>query len=672
MNPALAPWTWVTGLAAAPPGTTSVNLAAPSTILASLPSILALAWLAGRLLGVRRRSWLSVLVCGFTGWLAGGTLALVMAHSKTLTPAAARSAVIFTIVFTMAATACWELLARPGRRPPAPVLITSLPHPLRAIRRSARRARRYLQIIGIAVRHGLGPYLGFRRRRGEEGRPADPARQARLALDEAGGMFVKLGQMLSTRPDIVTPAVAHELTRLQEHVSPADPEAVRALVEEETGRPVTEVFAEFGWDPVAAASIAQAHRAVLPDGEQVIVKVQRPGIEEAVECDLSILVRLARRIEAHTAWGAAYGVCDLAAEFAANLRAELDFGAEARNMTEMATGLADVTEIAVPAVFAELSTPRMLVMERLQGVSVSAARPGQPQVDQRKLADILLRSALRLMMAGERFHADPHPGNVWLLDDGRLGLLDFGSTGRLDALEQASVADMLIAIRRRDPAQLRDAVLEVATVRKPLDERGLERALARFISRHFGPGALPTAAMLTELLQIFLTLGIAMPPTTSLLFRTLATLEGTLRTLCPSYPLIPSAEDFAAELVHERTRPATWQQAAQDELTGVMPLLRRAPRHLDHLATIIERGQARARLSLFSDEHDVQVVTNLVNRMVLAIIGGVVGLMSVALLALPGGPRVSPSASLFDVFGYLGLFLATVLLLRALVTVMRD
>ncbi len=186
MNHALASGPWVTGLAAGPPGTASVNLLAPSTILESLLSILALAWLAARLLGVRQRSWLSVLVCGFTGWPAGGTLALVMSPGKTLTPEAARSAVVFTIVFTMAATAGWELLARPGRRPPAPVLITSLPHPVRAIRRSARRGRRYLQILRIAIRHGLGPYLGLRR--GTD-RPADPARQARLALDEAGGMW---------------------------------------------------------------------------------------------------------------------------------------------------------------------------------------------------------------------------------------------------------------------------------------------------------------------------------------------------------------------------------------------------------------------------------------------------------------------------------------------------
>ena len=673
MNQTLSRWTCGSGLAAGTPATGSINLLAPSIILGNLVAILLVAWLAGRLLGVRQRSWVSVLVCGFTGFLAGGTLALLMAHGNARAPGFTRNAIIFMIVFTMVATAGWELAVRPGRHPAAPALVISLPHPVRTIRRSARRTRRYLQIIRIAIRHGLGPYLGFRHGTGGPDQAADPARQARLALDEAGGMFVKLGQMLSTRPDIVSPGLARELTRLQEHVAPADPGAVRALVEQQIGRPVAEAFAEFDWVPVAAGSIAQAHLAVLPGGQQVIVKVQRPQITEAVDCDLSILGRLARMIEARTTWGASYGVSDLAAEFAGNLRAELDFGAEARNMTEMAAGLADVPEIRVPAVFDELCTPRVLVMERLHGASVSdAGRLQRPGIDQHKLADILLRSALRLMMLGERFHADPHPGNVWLLDDGRLGLLDFGSTGRLDALEQASVADMLIAIRRRDPAQLRDAVLAVATVRKPLDERALERALARFMARHLGPGATPTAAMLTDLLQIFLTLGIAMPPTTSLLFRTLATLEGTLRTLCPGYPLFQSAEDFAAELVHERTTPATWQQAAQEELTGMLPLLRRAPRHLDHLAAIIERGEAKARLSLFSDQHDVQVITSLVNRAVLAVLGGVVGLMSVALLAVPGGPQVTPSTSLFDVFGYIGLFLATVLILRALVTVMRD
>lgn len=651
------------------------SLLTPSVILANLPWILFVAWLTGRLLGVRHRPWLSVVVCAFIGWVAGGSLAFVMAGGDGSVPWApedSRNAMIFSIAFTLVATVGWELMAAPRRRPPTVSIAASFPHPIKAVRRAARRTRRYVHIVRIAVKHGLGPYIGFRRGRAITG-TGNPARQVRLALDEAGGMFVKLGQMLSTRPELVTPAVAEELIRLQDHVSPADAEAVQTLVEQEIGRPLSAAFTSFDLDAVAAASIAQAHVGVLPTGDEVIVKVQRPGIDDAVDCDLSILLRLARRVEDHTAWGASYGVSDIAAEFAENLRQELDFTAEARNMTEMATDLQDVPEIQVPDVFTELSTPRLLVMERLHGISVSAAaKLDLPGSDRHKLADILLQSALRQMMSGERFHADPHPGNVWLLEDGRLALLDFGSTGRLDTLEQASVTDMLAAIRRRDPAQLRDAVLGVATVRKPLDERALERAFARFMARHLGTGAVPSAAMLTELLQIMLVLGIAMPPTTTLLFRTFVTLEGTLRTLCPGYPLVQAAEEFAADLIRERATPATWKDAAQEELLDLMPVLRRAPRHLDHVATLIERGEARAKVSLFSDDRDVRVVADLVNRVVLTVLGGLVGLMSVALLAVPGGPQVSGSTSLFDVFGYMGLFLATVVLLRALLAATRG
>ena len=286
MDQALFPMASPAGLAAG--GSTSVNLLAPAMILVNLPAMLLFAWVAGRLLGVRRRSWVSVVVCGFTGYLAGGSLALLMAHGEATAGEFGRNVWIFGVVFTMAATAGFESLARPRRRLATAAVPTSLPHPIRSIKRSARRGRRYLQIIRIALRHGLGSYLGFGRGGRGAGRAASPARQARLALEEAGGMFVKLGQMLSTRPDVVSPAVAQELARLQEHVTPADPEAVRALVEQEMGRPVAELFAQFDWEPVAAASIAQAHQAILPGGEQVIVKVQRPGIAEAVDTDLSI------------------------------------------------------------------------------------------------------------------------------------------------------------------------------------------------------------------------------------------------------------------------------------------------------------------------------------------------------------------------------------------------
>jgi ubiquinone biosynthesis protein len=632
--------------------------------LQMLPVTVLVAWLTGRLLGVRRRSLLMAFAAGSAGSLVGCTLAA---------PGAVGTMLLLASVFAMAATVGLQLLARPKPAATIRVVPAGVPHPLRWLRQRVQRLGRYLQITRLAVRHGLGPYLGLGRARQPDGAAVAPERRARLALEQAGGMFVKLGQMLSTRPDVVPPALAHELAGLQEQMAPADPAAVGALLEQELGAPVDAVFAAFDWTPVAAASIAQAHAARLATGERVIVKVQRPGIDQLVEQDLAIVLHLARRIQTRTAWGAAYGVADLAAEFADNLRQELDFGAEARSITEVAAGLADTPEIHLPTVYAQLSTSRVLVMEQLEGTSVGQAeRLDGLAVDREKLADVLLRSVLRQMLNGDRFHGDPHPGNVMVLADGRLGLLDLGSTGRLDALERASITDLLSALKQRDPALLREAVLEVATLRQRLDERQLERALARFMARHLSEEATPSAALLQELLGIFLAFGIAMSPTTSLLFRTLATLEGTLSLLCPGYPLVQAAEDFAAELVQERLAPATWQEAAKQELVTVLPILRRAPRHLERVVTLLERGELGAHISLFADDRDVAVVSRLVNRVVLGLLGGLVALVSVGLLAVPGGPQLTRATSLLDLFGYMGLFLATVLILRVVLAALRE
>jgi ubiquinone biosynthesis protein len=663
----------------APKMTQVQALATPSLtvghyVLWMLPLTVLVAWVTGRLLGVRRRSWVTAFVAGSAGWLAAGTLQLTLVRGVTDRPSLDATVAVLAIVFTMAATVGLQLLVRPKATATVRALPAGVPHPLRWLRQYLQRLGRSSQITRLAVRNGLGPYLGLGRGRQPDGAAVAPERRARLALEQAGGMFVKLGQMLSTRPDVVPPALAHELAGLQEQVAPADSAAIRALVEQELGTAMDAVFAAFDWAPVAAASIAQAHAARLATGEQVIVKVQRPGIDQLVERDLGIMLQLARRVQTRTAWGAAYGVGDLAAEFADNLRQELDFGAEARSITEIAAGLADTLEVHVPTVYAELSTSRVLVMERLEGVSVGQAdRLEGLGVDREKLADVLLRAVLRPMLNGDRFHGDPHPGNVMVLADGRLGLLDFGSTGRLDALERASVTDLLTALGQRDPALLREAVLEVATVRQRLDERQLERALARFMARHLGTdAATPSAAMLQELLGIFLVFGIAMSPGTSLLFRTLVTLEGTLSLLCPGYPIVQAAEDFAAEVVQERLASTTWEEAAKQELVTLLPILRRAPRHLERLATLLERGELGGRISLFSDDRDVAVVSRLVNRVVLGLLGGIVALASVGLLAVPGGPQLTRATSLLDLFGYLGLFLATVLILRVVMAVLRD
>jgi ubiquinone biosynthesis protein len=644
------------------------------TVLLALPGVLVLAWLVGRLLGVRR-SWTATLLSGVLGWIGGVALSLAIASQRTpVSRGFTRNVWLFSTLGVMSASVWIELLAKPGTLARAQTGLTSIPHPIKAVKRRGRRVSRYAQITRIAIRNGLGPSLGLGRHSEDgEARQVPFARRLRHSLDECGGMFVKMGQVASTRSDLVSPPVAEELSHLQDHVAPAPPEGVRELLEDELGAPVDDVFAEFDWNPLAAASIGQVHRARLHGGRQVVVKVQRPGIANSVDRDLDVLNELAAMVEQRTTWGADYHVSDLADEFAERLREELDFEIEARNASDIAANLDDDSDVRIPAVFHDLTSRRVLVMEWLDGVSVRETDEiDDLGVDRRQLAEDLLRCMLQQMLIDAQYHADPHPGNVMVLRDGRLALIDFGAASRIDPLQQTAIRDVMIGVSQRDPDLLRQAVLQVATLRRDVDDEELERALARFMTRHLAPGMVPSAAMFNDLLQLFFTFGINLPPELSTFFRALITLEGTLTTLSPGYPVIDRAEAIAAEWMRARLAPSTLEELAREELIRMGPLLRRLPRRLDRMANQIERGNFRARVSLFSDPHDEHVVTKLVNRTVLALAGGVVGLIGAILVGISGGPPFAGDTSLYEFFGYFSLFCSVVLIMRVIVSVLHD
>jgi len=643
-------------------------------VLLSLPGVLVLAWLVGRLLGVRR-SWTTTLLSGVIGWVGGVALSLAIASQrKDMSEGFTRNVWLFSTLGVMSASVWIELLAKPGTLARAQTGLTSIPHPIKAVKRRGRRVSRYAQISRIAIRNGLGPSLGLGRHTEDgEARQVPFARRLRHSLEECGGMFVKMGQVASTRSDLVSPPVAEELSHLQDHVAPAPPNGVRELLEEELGASVDEVFAEFDWHPLAAASIGQAHRARLHGGQQVVVKVQRPGIADSVHRDLDVLNQLATVVEQRTTWGAEYRVCDLADEFAERLREELDFEIEARNASDIAANLDDGSDVRIPAVFHDLTTRRVLVMEWLDGVSVRDIEAiDELGVDRRELAEDLLRCMLQQMLVDAQYHADPHPGNVMVLRDGRLALIDFGAASRIDPLQQTAIRDVMVGVSQRDADLLRQAVLQVATLRRDVDDEELERALSRFMSRHLAPGMVPSAAMFNDLLQLFFTFGINLPPELSTFFRALITLEGTLTTLSPGYPVIDRAEAIATEWVRARLAPSTLEELAREELIRMGPLLRRLPRRLDRMASQIERGNFRARVSLFSDPHDEHVVTKLVNRTVLALAGGVVGLIGAILIGVKGGPPFAGDTTLYEFFGYFSLFCSVVLIMRVIVSVLHD
>ncbi len=629
----------------------------------------------GRVLGVRRSVGASAL-SGLFGFVVGVAISLLIASERhNSSEGFARNLFLFALFGAMAAAVWIEFLARPGIIARAQTGLASVPHPLRSIRRRGRRMARYAEITRIAVRNGLGPSLGLGRNSdpSENGSRSSTVRRLRLSLEQCGGMFVKLGQIASTRSDLLSPDAIRELSLLQDHVQPASRESVSVLLEGELDEPPEQVFVNFDWQPIAAASIGQVYRAALPDGSPVVVKVIRPGIEESVDVDLSVLSELGRVVETRTSWGADYHVMDLVDEFSTRLREELDFRVEAKNARAIAASLPTGSRISIPEVYEDLSTSRVLVMEWLDGSSVRDVAWGDARAAERtKIADLLLRTFLEQMLQEGVFHADPHPGNVMLLRDGRLALIDFGATGRLDSVQQAALRELMAGVGRRDADAVAQAVLQVASLRRGVDIADFERALARFMAQHLAPGARPDAAMFNAMLRLFFDFGITLPAEWSTFFRALIVLEGTLTTIAPDYSVIDSAEAIAGQWVRAQITPGTVQQAVRDEILRTVPMLRRLPRHVDRAFSMLERDGIRVRISHFQDADDTRFVTTLVNRSILAFLSGTIGLLSVGLIAIEGGPPFSGNTSLFQVFGYFGLFCATVLAMRVIVAVLRD
>ena len=549
----------------------------------------------------------------------------------------------------------------------------------RALRHRLARARRYLQISRIAARHGLLPYLRGRRRHQADtpaGR-AGLARSVRLALEEGGVSFVKLGQLLATRRDLLPTEFVNELSRLHHQVTPAPWPQVEQVLGQELGTPDA-VFDKLDARPLAAASIAQVHQARLrSSGAEVVVKVQRPGIRPVVERDLDIVDRMARRLQTRTRWGATIGAVELARGFANALHEELDFRVEARNMAVVAAASAvpgTDTSVRLPAVHPQLCTERVLVMERLDGLPLDAAGPviDTRGLDRQVLARALLGCLLRQIMLGGVFHADPHPGNILLLDDGRLGLLDFGSVGRLDALLRAALQQFLLAIDRGDPAGLYDALLEVMVRPDDLDEQRLQRALGQFMARHLNPGAAPEVEMFTDLFRLVTSYDLMVPPEVAAVFRALATLEATLGRLAPGFDIVAESRTFAAAQLSGQLQPTSLRQAANDELPTLLPMLRRLPRRADRITNALEHGRLGLGVRLFADPRDRRFLTTLVHQILLAFLGATTGIMAVLLLGSSGGPKLSPTVSLFQVLGYNLLVVSAVLILRVLVTTFRP
>lgn len=556
--------------------------------------------------------------------------------------------------------------------------VPSLTRFLRDLPSRRRRGKRYARIVTLAVKHGLGGFLSSRARSDLGDDAPQVARSLREALTEAGVTYVKLGQMIATRPDLVGEAFARELGQLQSDV-PAEPwPVVQATLRGELGRPPEEVFAEIDQVPLAAASVGQVHRARLLDGSPVVIKVQRSDAPAQVRDDLDIVLRLARWLDRVTEWGRALDIRTLAEGFAASLTEELDYRTELANMRAVAQSLTSGgggVAIRVPTAYEELSGPRVLVMEEIAGQPVSRARAQldrMPSAQRAELASALLGTVLRQVVGTGVFHADLHAGNVFLDRDGSLALLDLGSVGRLDTSARGAIGRLLLAVDRGDSVAGTDALLEVLDRRPGLDDQRLEREFGALIARAASIGSAGTAGLFSELLSLVVRHGLSVPPQIAAVFRALGALEGTLRQIDPRLDLVEASRTVGRDLAAEQLRPEALRETLEEQVARMMPMLARLPRRLDAIAEAAQHGELSFNVRLLADERDRSFITGLVQQLTMTVLAAACAISGILLAVSSGGPMVTPTLGLYPVLGATLFLFAFVLAARALVLVFRH
>lgn len=634
-------------------------------LLTGIVIILVAVFVIRRLLGIDRGRWLITVGAVFAGEVAATAILGALYGGVDHVPAAGYVVGwAMVTIFAMLVVVLVELLSGPRRRGG----LRGVPRPIKQLRSMIRRSLRYVEVASIVLRRGL-----LRPGGGADGDMGGSrlGRSLRLTFEDAGGLFVKLGQAMAQQPQLVTPPVAAELAFLHDSATPADPAAARAVITEELGPPEN-VFAEISSVPLGAASIGQTYSARLPDERDVVIKVQRPGVAESIECDLDILRRLAGRLYRRTVWARTLGLPELVAGFDQRTREELDFRIEGNSGRAARRALRDGDPICVPAVVDGLTTSRVLVQERAAGGSIGApgAFDGWDPERRELLADALLGFMLRQMLAGGIFHADPHPGNVFIRPDGRLELIDFGAVGRLDPYERAGLIDLLRGLHSEQPSVIREGVLRIGTITRSIDEDALDRELARLLSRTRGANDTLNPQLFEELLFVLRDFGILLPRSTTTLFRTLVTLLGTLEVISPGYRVIDAAPRVGGEIVRDESMPASpsefLMRAAMLNATAVQ----RLPQQVDAISRRLLRGDLRMQASLLSDAEDVRIIKGFVNRIVMGLVASALALASALMLAANSPPILG--FRLVNLLGGIGLFFSTLVLLRLLVQILRD
>lgn len=547
-------------------------------------------------------------------------------------------------------------------------------HKIGSIGRTYRHLDRYRQILGVLFKYGFDELIDTlnlekhlkiglkliphetRQRVASLSR----AERLRMSMEELGPAFVKLGQIVSSRPDLVPPEFLIELSKLHDHVSPFGFEEVCQILKTELGQPHTEVFARLEETPLASASIGQVHRAWLNDGTTVAVKVQRPGIQKIIETDLEIMFHLAEIIEAHLEGAKYYQPSRVVEEFTRVIEKELDYRMEALHTERFASQFADNKTIYVPRVVREMTTGRVLVMEYIDGIKASDIdRLNLKGLDTKLIAERGAELTLTQIFECSLFHADPHPGNIVILEENVICYLDYGMMGRSDLETREEFADMLAGIVKQDRSKTARALLNLTYWEDEPDPRKLDADLAILIENFvFRPiKEVEFGKLLHQILDIAATYRLRLKPELYLMLKVIGTVDGIGRALDPDFDISAKTETFVRRVQMARLEPGRLYNEAAGYTGDALRLVKVLPLELRRILAQLRQGRMKIEFHHRGMEPILSTLDHVSNRIAFAIVLASL-IIGSSLIVLSGVP---PKWLGLPVIGILGFIIAGIM-----------
>lgn len=547
---------------------------------------------------------------------------------------------------------------------------------------AARDLHRVQQIAGVLLRHGLGDLvrrLGLADALAKAGhalRVEHADRLARLptpvqlreALEELGPTFVKLGQILAGRADLLGPEWIAELSRLHASVPAVPMEQLRVQLRQDLGAEPEAVFARFDPQPLAAASIAQVHRAALADGTEVVVKVRRPGIVDTIEADLRLLDRAAQVAETEWPLLQPYRPRLLVRQFGASLRRELDLANECRNAERIARNLAALPQVAIPRVHWAWTQERVNVQDFVDGVpGLDLDRVRREGLDPKALAKGGAQAVLKMIVEDGFFHADPHPGNVFYLPGNRIAFIDFGMVGRLSARRRDELLRLLLGLVERRARDVAEVLLAWTDSRRAVALQALEDDIETFVDQYHGTplAQLRLGDMLVEVTTILREHRLALPPDLALLIKAFISLEGMGRGLDPDFHMAAEAQPLLRQVLRARYRPQALAQRGWASLRDLAGQAGRVPGDLSRLLRTLGRGQVQVGIEVAHLKRAGDQIDRAANRLSGALVIAALIIGSSIVMTVGGGPTLLGLPA-FGLLGFMGAVLGGLWLLRAI------